>query len=48
MSAVRTDLEENFPTFHLVGLNGTNKYNNRDHAMIAMLTVKTSLPDDAP
>jgi protoporphyrinogen oxidase len=46
--AVRTDLEVDFPSFHLVGRNGMHKIQQSDHAMMtAMLTVKTSLPDDA-
>ena len=38
---VRRELEERFPTLHLVGRNGMHKYNNQDHAMMtAMLCVK--------
>ncbi len=38
---VRRELEESFPTLHLVGRNGMHKYNNQDHAMMtAMLTVE--------
>jgi protoporphyrinogen oxidase len=44
VAAVRTDLEANFPTLHLVGRNGMHKYNNQDHAMMtAMLTVENIL-----
>jgi protoporphyrinogen oxidase len=39
--AVREELEERFPTLHLVGRNGMHKYNNQDHAMMtAMLCVR--------
>jgi protoporphyrinogen oxidase len=42
--AVRTYLEENYPSLHLVGRNGMHKYNNQDHAMMtAMLVVKNIL-----
>ena len=35
------ELEERFPTLHLVGRNGMHRYNNQDHAMMtAMLTVE--------
>lgn len=38
---IRGELEERFPTVHLVGRNGMHKYNNQDHAiMTAMLTVE--------
>ena len=38
---IRKDLEERFPTLHLVGRNGMHKYNNQDHSMMtAMLTVQ--------
>ena len=38
---VRREMEERFPTLHLVGRNGMHKYNNQDHAMMtAMLCVK--------
>jgi protoporphyrinogen oxidase len=41
MAAVRRDLEQSYPTLHLVGRNGMHKYNNQDHAMMtAMLTVR--------
>jgi protoporphyrinogen oxidase len=39
--AMRTEIEERFPTLHLVGRNGMHKYNNQDHAMMtSMLTVE--------
>jgi protoporphyrinogen oxidase len=38
---IRQDLEERFPTLHLVGRNGMHKYNNQDHSMMtAMLCVQ--------
>jgi protoporphyrinogen oxidase len=41
---LRRDLEQKFPTLHLVGRNGMHKYNNQDHAMMtAMLCVKNIL-----
>ena len=41
VATVRRELEERFPTLHLVGRNGMHKYNNQDHAMMtAMLCVK--------
>jgi protoporphyrinogen oxidase len=44
VAAVRADLEQRFPTLHLVGRNGMHKYNNQDHAMMtAMLTVENIL-----
>jgi protoporphyrinogen oxidase len=44
MAAVRKDLEEHFPTLHMVGRNGMHKYNNQDHAMMtAMLTARNIL-----
>jgi protoporphyrinogen oxidase len=39
--AMRTELEQLYPTLHLVGRNGMHRYNNQDHAMMtAMLTVR--------
>jgi protoporphyrinogen oxidase len=44
VAKVRVELEERFPTLHLVGRNGMHKYNNQDHAMMtAMLCVKNIL-----
>jgi len=44
VETVRRELEERFPTLHLVGRNGMHKYNNQDHAMMtAMLTVENIL-----
>jgi protoporphyrinogen oxidase len=44
MRLIRFDLEQGFPTLHLVGRNGMHKYNNQDHAMMtAMLTARNIL-----
>jgi protoporphyrinogen oxidase len=44
MATVRKDLEDHFPTLHMVGRNGMHKYNNQDHAMMtAMLTARNIL-----
>jgi protoporphyrinogen oxidase len=44
VNTIRSALEENCPTLHLVGRNGMHKYNNQDHAMMtAMLTAKNIL-----
>src|SRR5205814_7938890 len=44
VAIVRRDLEDLYPTLHMVGRNGMHKYNNQDHAMMtAMLTVKNIL-----
>ena len=41
VEAMRAELEEAYPTLHMVGRNGMHRYNNQDHAMMtAMLTVK--------
>ncbi len=41
VTAMRDDLENRFPTLHMVGRNGMHRYNNQDHAMMtAMLTVE--------
>jgi protoporphyrinogen oxidase len=41
VDALRVELEERYPTLHLVGRNGMHRYNNQDHAMMtAMLTVR--------
>ncbi|MGL4419618.1 MAG: FAD-dependent oxidoreductase, partial [Gemmataceae bacterium] len=41
VETVRKELEEKFPTLHMIGRNGMHKYNNQDHAMMtAMLCVK--------
>jgi protoporphyrinogen oxidase len=46
VGTVRDELEENFPTLHLVGRNGMHKYNNQDHAMMtAMLCVQNILAE---
>ena len=44
MAMVRLELEQSYPTLHLVGRNGMHKYNNQDHAMMtAMLTARNIL-----
>ena len=44
VAAMREELEDKFPTLHLVGRNGMHRYNNQDHAMMtAMLTVENIL-----
>lgn len=41
VNTIVCELENAYPTLHLVGRNGMHKYNNQDHAMMtAMLTVK--------
>ena len=41
VEVMRVELEETYPTLHMVGRNGMHRYNNQDHAMMtAMLTVK--------
>jgi protoporphyrinogen oxidase len=44
VATIRLDLEQSYPTLHLVGRNGMHKYNNQDHAMMtAMLTARNIL-----
>ena len=44
VAALRAELEERFPSLHLVGRNGMHRYNNQDHAMMtAMLSVENIL-----
>jgi protoporphyrinogen oxidase len=44
VALLRAELEEHFPTLHLVGRNGMHKYNNQDHAMMtAMLCAENIL-----
>lgn len=44
MEMIRLDLEQGYPSLHLVGRNGMHKYNNQDHAMMtAMLTARNIL-----
>ncbi|MBD2843089.1 NAD(P)/FAD-dependent oxidoreductase [Erythrobacter rubeus] len=44
VEAMRVELEEKYPSLHLVGRNGMHRYNNQDHAMMtAMLTVENIL-----
>ncbi len=47
VDTIREELEERFPTLHLVGRNGMHKYNNQDHAMMtAMLCVENILAEE--
>ena len=44
VKTIRTYLQTNYPTLHMVGRNGMHRYNNQDHSMVtAMLTVKNIL-----
>ncbi|MEP3051984.1 MAG: NAD(P)/FAD-dependent oxidoreductase [Erythrobacter sp.] len=44
VDTMRIELEEKYPSLHLVGRNGMHRYNNQDHAMMtAMLTVENIL-----
>jgi protoporphyrinogen oxidase len=44
VALLRSELEAQFPTLHLVGRNGMHKYNNQDHAMMtAMLSAENIL-----
>jgi len=44
MAVIRRDLEQEYPSLHLIGRNGMHKYNNQDHAMMtAMLTARNIL-----
>ncbi|TNE57894.1 MAG: NAD(P)/FAD-dependent oxidoreductase [Sphingomonadales bacterium] len=44
VDAMRAELEDKYPSLHLVGRNGMHRYNNQDHAMMtAMLTVENIL-----
>jgi protoporphyrinogen oxidase len=46
VAVLRRELDERFPTLHLVGRNGMHKYNNQDHAMMtAMLCVQNILAE---
>lgn len=41
---IRSELENRFPSLHLVGRNGMHRYNNQDHAMMTgILTAKNLL-----
>ncbi|HUR34365.1 MAG TPA: NAD(P)/FAD-dependent oxidoreductase [Vicinamibacterales bacterium] len=41
VATIREEIDERFPTLHLVGRNGMHKYNNQDHAMMTgMLTAE--------
>ena len=44
VEAMRRELEDDYPSLHMVGRNGMHRYNNQDHAMMtAMLTVENIL-----
>jgi len=44
MATIRRDLEQSYPSLHLIGRNGMHKYNNQDNAMMtAMLTARNIL-----
>jgi protoporphyrinogen oxidase len=44
VAVLRQELEDRFPSLHLVGRNGMHKYDNQDHAMMtAMLCVRNIL-----
>src|SRR5260370_29758476 len=44
MAMIRRDLEQSYPSLHLIGRNAMHKYNNQDHAMMtAMLTARNIL-----
>jgi protoporphyrinogen oxidase len=46
VETIREELEDRFPTLHLIGRNGMHKYNNQDHAMMtAMLCVENIVAD---
>ena len=48
VDAVKDELNDKFPTLHMVGRNGMHKYNNQDHAMMtAMLTVENIVSRNA-
>jgi protoporphyrinogen oxidase len=41
VARLRSEMEERFPSLHLIGRNGMHKYNNQDHSMMtAMLCVE--------
>ena len=37
VALIRSVLEQDFPTLHLVGRNGMHKYNNQDHSMMTSI-----------
>jgi protoporphyrinogen oxidase len=46
VETLKNELEERFPTLHVMGRNGMHKYNNQDHAMMtAMLCAENILAD---
>jgi len=38
VAMIRLDLEQSYPTLHLIGRNGMHKYNNQDHSMLTAMT----------
>ena len=34
VESMRAELEERYPTLHMVGRNGMHRYNNQDHSML--------------
>ena len=40
---IRAELEDRFPTLHLVGRNGLHRYNNQDHAMMTALLTAANI-----
>jgi protoporphyrinogen oxidase len=46
VNTLRRELENRFPSLHLIGRNGMHKYNNQDHAMMtAMLCARNILTE---
>jgi protoporphyrinogen oxidase len=43
MKTIRLDLEQSYPSLHLVGRNGMHKYNNQDHAMMTAMLVARNI-----
>jgi hypothetical protein len=40
---IREEIEERFPTLHLIGRNGMHRYNNQDHAMMTALLTAANI-----
>ncbi len=46
VTALRFEIQKNFPTLHLIGRNGMHKYDNQDHAMMTgLLTARNIIAD---
>ncbi len=43
LQQIRRELEDRFPTLHLVGRNGMHRYNNQDHAMMTALLTSANI-----